>query len=92
MATKPDLDLVLTRHAQDRMGERGFSTFDILEVLRTGFVHDSSQPGRTPSAFVYAMEARALADSRRVVRVIVSVDHALSRMKVVTVMFADEAR
>jgi len=90
MASGTDHDLPFTRHALERMDQRDISTFDVLAVLRHGFVHLAPVRGNRPGAFVYAMEARTPDHGGRTIRVVVAVDPGRTRLKVVTVMFVDE--
>lgn len=73
------------------MDLRDISTFDVLAVLRNGFVHADPVAGNRPGSFVYAMEARIQDHGGRTIRVVVAVDPERTRVKIVTVMFVDES-
>jgi len=81
----------LTRHASERMRERGLIMGDVLYVLKNGFVHDEPvECERTQGFFRYAIESTTPNSNGRTVRVIVIPDPARGgALKIVTVMWKD---
>jgi len=85
------LELSYTRHARERMQERGLLTGDILYVLKNGFVYQGPQSGKVEGYFKYRMEAQTPNSGSRTVGVVVIPDKdGNCALKVVTVMWINE--
>ncbi len=92
IARSDRLDLAYTRHARDRMKERGLLIGDVLYVLKNGSVFEDPEPGKVEGYFKYRMEAQTPNSGNRTVRVVVIPDKDGNRsLKVVTVMWVDES-
>jgi hypothetical protein len=85
----PSLDLRYTKHAKERMLERGLIVGDILHVIKNGFVYDEGEPSTRPGLFKYRMECVTPNSNGSTVRLVIIPCDSHS-IKVVTVMWADE--
>jgi len=91
MARNDDLDIAWTKHALERLGERGLIAGDVHYVLKHGFVYEEPQAGKVAGYFKYRMEARTPNSGNRTVGVVVIPDKGgHCSLKVVTVMWMDE--
>lgn len=87
----PALSLCWTRHAKQRLAERGLILGDVLHVLKFGFVHQSPVPTSRPGIFKYAMECVTPNSNGRTVRVVLIPFVQTCEVKIVTVMWVDES-
>ena len=85
----PALSLMLTRHARDRMLERGLIVGDLLHLIQHGFVHDDGEETTRPGCYKYKMECRTPNSGGRTVRIGV-IPFPAETIKGITVMWADE--
>ena len=84
------LTISYTKHARERIVERGLIISDVLYVLKNGFVHAEPSPSTRPGFLKYAIECRSPNGGNRSVRVIVIPDKNACFLKIATVMWADE--
>jgi Domain of unknown function (DUF4258) len=82
--------LALTSHARDQILARDLISSDVLHVLRHGFVYERPEPATRPGFYKYKVETTSPAGSR-VVRVIAIPCINPPEIKIVTVMWRDEA-
>lgn len=90
-AKASDLSLSYKLHAKERLAERDLTTLDVLHVLKTGFVYAEAAPATQPGRYRYAMEGTSPNTKGRSLRLIVIPSQCRTEMKIVTVMWADEA-
>lgn len=90
IAWDDEFELILARHAEDQMEERGITTLDIMYVLQNGFVYEDPKSATTWGLFRYAMVHPTPNSNRREVKVITIPSAGAPCAKVVTVMWADE--
>jgi hypothetical protein len=64
---------------------------DVLHVLKHGFVYDKAQPTTQEGCFKYVMETSTPNSGGRTVRVVL-IPSSSNAIKVVSVMWKDEAR
>lgn len=83
-------DLAITRHARDRMNERGLIMSDLLFVLKNGFVYDNPQESTVEGFFKYVVESQSPNSGSRVLKVVAIPDSKSCRLKIVTFMWRDE--
>jgi hypothetical protein len=83
-------DFVLTVHAKEHMADRNLITSDVLHILKNGFVYEQPVNATQPNCFKYQIES-ATPEGPRVVRVVVIPGVSPLMLKVVTVMWKDEA-
>ena len=86
-ASSPDLHW--TRHARERLKERGLLIADVLHVLKYGFVYDKGESATQQGCFRYKMECKTPNSAERIVRIIV-IPSTANGVKLVTLMWADE--
>lgn len=86
---KSDPSLSWTKHAKERLRERGLLIGDVLHVLKHGFVHEAGEAATQPGCFKYKMESNTPNSAGRIVRIIV-IPSTANALKLVTVMWADE--
>ncbi len=91
LARADRLQLTYTEHAKMRLFERDLSIGDVLYVLKEGFVHKEPEPSTKNGLYKYHPESRSPNSGNRAVRVVVIPDPAATWMKIVTVMWVDEA-
>lgn len=89
IAKSTKLAISYTKHAKERMAERGLIVSDALYVLKNGFVHDEPLPSTREGYCKYAIESRC-PNSTRAVRIIVIPDSKSSYLKIITIMWANE--
>ena len=86
----PALQLMLTRHAKDRLQERDLLISDVLHVLRQGTVYETAEPATRPGLFKYQMERTTPNSNGRSVRLVVIPSPTNATIKVVTIMWVDK--
>jgi len=86
-----DFNLAYTKHASNRMAERGLLMGDVRYVLKNGFVYEDPEPARPGGYYKYRMEAQTPNSGSRSVRVVVIPDEKTKTCKIVTVMWVDES-
>jgi hypothetical protein len=85
------LEIALTKHAKERMRERDLIMGDILHLLKHGFVFEEAEESTQVGLYKYQMECTTPnSGGRTVVAVVIPYPSAL--LKLVTVMWKDEAR
>jgi hypothetical protein len=85
----PSLGLRYTKHARERMQERGLIVSDVLHVIKQGFVYEEGEPSTREGIFRYKMECVTPNSNGRTVRLIL-IPSQSCWIKVVTVMWVDE--
>jgi hypothetical protein len=90
IAKSLSLTVTYTKHARERMLERGLIMGDVLYVLKNGFVHLPPQASTRPGYHKYAMECRCPNGGNRAVRVVVIPESEGCFLKIATVMWVDE--
>lgn len=83
------LNLMITKHARERMLQRDLIVGDILHIIRYGFVHDEGEESTRPGAYKYSMECTTPNSGGRTVKIVV-IPFPGDGVKVITVMWADE--
>lgn len=83
-------DFYWTAHAREQMADRDLTISDVLHVLKYGFVYEEGQPATKEGFFKYGVESTSPNSGGRVVRIIV-IPSTANGLKVVTVMWKDEA-
>lgn len=86
-----DLTLTYKLHAQERLSERGLILSDILYLLKNGFVHENAVPATRAGYNRYLMVSRTPNSGARTVGVVVIPDQSHKHLKLVTIMWIDEA-
>ena len=85
----PSLGLRYTRHARDRMIERGLIVSDVLHVIRHGFVYERGEQSTRDDLHKYQMECVTPNSNGRTVRLVL-IPSSSGWIKVVTVMWVDQ--
>jgi hypothetical protein len=85
----PSLKLRYTRHARERMSERGLIVGDLLHIIKHGFVYEEGEQSTRPGLFKYAMDSITPNSGGRTVRVVL-IPSSNGSIKVVTLMWVDE--
>lgn len=83
-----DFSLLWTMHAEEMLYERDLIISDALHVLKRGFVYEEGKPTSRNGFFKYQMECTTPNSTGRIVRVVVI--PSPSRIKILTIMWADE--
>ncbi len=91
IARSPQLTLSYALHARERLAERDLIVSDVLYVLRNGFVRQEPMPSTQPGFNKYCMECRTPNSNGRDVRVVTVPDKTRCWLKIVSVMWVDEA-
>ena len=91
MAVSPDLDVHFKLHAQDQMGSRDITLADVLHAMRTGFVYEAAEPAKQPGLYRYTIQGASLNSEGRDIKVILIPSMHKASVKIITVMWADEA-
>ncbi len=88
LARSDEMNLVLAKHAKERLKERGLIQADLLHVLKQGFVYDEGDPATREGYFKYRIEGPTPnCGGRTVCAVVIPGGNIL---KVVTFMWRDE--
>lgn len=90
LAKNKKCDLAFTKHAGERMAERGLIMSDLLFVLKNGFVYDEAQESTVNGFFKYQVESQSPNSGARVLRVVTIPDYKTCGLKIVTFMWRDE--
>ena len=91
MARSPDLSIAYRLHARERLLHRGIITSDVLFVLKYGFVHTEPEPSTRDGFYRYAIDNKTPNSDSRDIRLIIVPDPMKMMIKIVTVMWVDEA-
>jgi len=91
LANDSKLKLQWTKHAKDRLSERDLIISDVLYVLKQGIVYEDGEQSTQPGLYKYLIESRAPNSGNRVVRLVVIPDEPRIWIKLVSVMWVDEA-
>ncbi len=83
-------DVHWTKHARDRLNERGLIIGDALQVLRRGFVYDDAEKATRSGLYKYRITGKTPNSQNREVTVIAIPDPHGCQIKIVTVMWKDE--
>lgn len=81
--------IALTKHATERMQERGLTTTDIIHVLKYGFVYELPEPTAQHGLFKCKMEGTTPNSNGRFLCVITVPSPLCADVKIVTVMWQD---
>lgn len=92
MAQSPTFSVTLTKHAQDQMAIRDLTMSDVNYVLRHGFVKKEAEPASRLPLQKYQVEYTSPNSNGRDVRVVVIPSLTPDLLKIVTVMWVDDAR
>jgi len=84
-------DFHYTMHAKQRINERGLIVSDILFVLRNGYVYDDPETSTLNGLYKYQVESQSPNSGARFLRVIAVPDKKSCQIKVITIMWRDEA-
>lgn len=79
----------LTGHARDQMLERGFSSGDVLYVLKKGYVFEEAESSTRIDYYKYKIQCTTPNSNAREVRVVVIPCAASKALKIITVMWCD---
>lgn len=90
LAALSNMTLHLTLHARSQMAARDLIVGDVLHVLKHGFVYENPEPATQDGCFKYQIEA-STPTSTRTVRVVAMPWVEPSEIKIVTVMWRDDA-
>jgi hypothetical protein len=91
IATDPYFEVSFKLHAEDQMGDRGITLPDVICAMRNGFVYEKAEPARQPGLYRYTMRGASLSLDKRDIKVVVIPSMHKASLKIVTVMWADEA-
>jgi hypothetical protein len=92
IARSPNLAISYKLHATERLSERGIIMSDVLYVLKNGFVYEENpEPATREGYHRYPVENKCPNGGNRNVRVVVIPDKKLCHLKIITVMWVDEA-
>lgn len=91
IAGRERMVLAYKQHAKEQLVARDIIQSDVLFVLRNGFVFDVAQPSTQPNLFKYRIVSKSPNSDRRELAVVVIPDEAKSILKLITVMWNDEA-
>jgi hypothetical protein len=90
ISREPQLSLSYTKHARERLSERGLVVSDVLYVLRHGFVYEDAEHATVAGLYKYKIESRSPNSGARTLRVVAIPDGKSLQIKIVTVMWRDE--
>ena len=91
MAADRQCDVSFTKHASERIAERGLIMSDVLWVLRTGFVHDPAKESTVNGLYKYGIEGIAPNSSARAIKIIAVPDGAQNQIKIITVIWKNQS-
>lgn len=93
IAKNPAFSIAYKLHAKERMAERSIISSDVLHVLKRGFVYDEPVAAeKSAGYFKYVIESKTPSSEGRRVRLVVIPNAATMKIKMVTVMWVDEAQ
>jgi hypothetical protein len=78
-------------HAKDQLLERGLIMGDIIYLFQNGFVYENPKEATRKPYWKYQMQCTTPNSKNREVRVVAIPDWSRKSIKIVTVMWADEA-
>lgn len=86
-------DLAYTRHATERMIERGLIMSDVLFVLKNGFVYEEPEASTMDGFYKYTVESQSPNSGSRTLKVVAIPDPDLKscQIKIVTIMWRDKS-
>lgn len=87
IACDEQCSITFTRHASERMKERGLIMSDVLWVLRTGFVQAPAEESTVNGFFKFKVEGRTPNSQGRATEVVVVTDMDSDQIKTITVMW-----
>ena len=91
MARSPEFSIVYKLHSTERMAKRSIISSDVLYVLKNGFVlQDAVSAEKTVGYFKYTIECISPNSDGRTVRLVVIPNARTCKIKMITVMWADE--
>jgi Domain of unknown function (DUF4258) len=81
-----------TKHARERMVERGLIVSDVLFALKFGYVYeDSKEESTMPGYYKYRIESSTPNSGTRTLRIVAVPDNKSCQIKIITIMWRDEA-
>lgn len=83
------LELALTRHARERMEERGIIVSDILHVLAVGHIYDEPMVSTRPGYCKFRICGKSPNSGGREICLVVVPDPGRPAIKLITVMWKD---
>jgi hypothetical protein len=86
-----DYDLSYKVHALDQLSDRGLISGDLTHLLKFGFVYSAAEPSTRKGFWKYQMQCLTPNSHNREVRAVVIPHWKTKQIKIVTVMWADEA-
>lgn len=84
-----DFDLFFTKHARERLFERGLIVSDALHVCQNGTVFEQAVGATQSGLFKYQIECETPNSEGRTVRLVAIPDTREPAIKIVTVMWVD---
>lgn len=84
-----ELELAYTRHATQRMAERGIIASDIMYILASGRIDEDPDESRRPNYCKYKICGRSPNSGSREICLVVIPDPGRPAIKVITVMWRD---
>lgn len=78
-----------TKHAKERMSERGLLIGDVIHVPKNGTVYEEAEPATRDGLFKHGIECLTPNSGRRSVRLVVIPSPTSRSIKVITVMWVD---
>jgi hypothetical protein len=80
------------KHAKDQLNDRSLIMGDLTFLLKNGFVYEAAEEATRKPFWKYQIQCTTPNSKNREVRAVVIPDWKRKEIKVVTVMWADEAR
>jgi hypothetical protein len=90
IARNKHCDFSYTKHAKERLDERGLIASDVLYVLKNGHVYTEPEASTLEGFYKYKMECQSPNSGARFVRVVVVPDGKSCQIKMITIMWRDE--
>lgn len=84
-------DISYKNHAKDQLIERDLIMGDLMYLVKNGFVYEHAEEATRPPFWKYQIQCTTPNSKNREVRAVVIPDWKRKQIKVVTIMWADEA-
>lgn len=91
IAADPHFEVSYKLHAEDQMAARDITTLDVIHAMKTGFVYEQARPATQPGLYRYTIRGASPSSNKRDIQVVVIPSMHKASVKIVTVMWADEA-
>ncbi|MFG1201768.1 hypothetical protein V5F29_05190 [Xanthobacter aminoxidans] len=85
------LTISRTRHFIEQLELRDLLMGDALYVMKHGFVYQEAQASTQDGLFKYRIDSKSPNSGSRALRVVLIPDHARCWIKLITIMWVDEA-